>query len=83
VLIEHRYGIEHRQPSAHGTFGIIIVSFRPPEIRHHTIAEILGDVPAKTLNRLSCGAMVIGDYLAPFLGVETRSEGGRAHQITE
>ena len=40
------------------------------EVGHHAVAEVLGDMAAEAVDRLGCGAMILGDDLAPFLGVE-------------
>jgi len=53
------------------------------EKRHHAVAEVLGDVAAITGDRFGGGAMISGDRLTPFFGVEPRGNLGGANQITE
>ena len=55
----------------------------PAKISHDTIAEVLGDVPAESSDRLGRGVMIGSNHLTPFFGVESSSELGRAHQVTE
>ena len=53
------------------------------EKRHHAVAEVLGDVAAITGDRFGGGAMISGDRLTPFFGVEPRGNLGGANQITK
>ena len=43
----------------------------------------LRDVPAEARDRLRRRAMIPGDGLAPFLGIELRGDRGRADQVAE
>src|SRR6516225_6270616 len=47
MLVEFRDGIDNRQASSQSTLSIVIVCLRPPEIGHHSIAEVLSDITAK------------------------------------
>ena len=67
-----------RQACACSTFGVIFVRLGPAEIRHKTIAQILGDVAARTGDRFSCGKLISRDQLTPFFGVELSRNFGRA-----
>ena len=53
------------------------------EKRHHAVAEVLGDVAAITGDRFGGGAMISGDRLTPFFGVEPRGNLGGANQVTK
>ena len=83
MLVEAGYGFEHRQACPGRTFRIVVVCRRPPEISHHAIAEIFGDVAAESGNHFGGGTMISGDRLAPFFGVEPRGNLGGANQITK
>ena len=52
------------------SFGVVIVGLWPAEERHYTIAEILGDVTAETVDRVCRDALIPTHRLSPFLGVE-------------
>ena len=53
------------------------------EQRHHSVAQILGDMAAEAGYLLGRRAMVSGHRFAPFLGVEPRRDLGRTDQIAE
>jgi hypothetical protein len=75
-LGEFRYRVDDSQAGAGGAFGIVLVRLRPPEIGHHAIAEILGDVTTVSSYRFGSGAMIPGHQLAPFFRVELGSDFG-------
>src|SRR5271155_2366617 len=59
------------------------MGLRPAEVRHHAVAQVFRDVPAESSDRFRRRAMVPGDVLAPFLGVQLRRHRGRAHEVAE
>jgi len=50
---------------------------------HHAVAEVFGDVAAVTGDRFCGGAMIGGDRLAPFFGVEPRGNLSGADQVAK
>ena len=83
MLVQLRYCFEDIQAGAGGTFRIIFVGFGPPEIGHHAIAEIFGDMTVKTIYRFRRSAMIAGSHLTPFLGVELSGNTSRVNQVTK
>ena len=83
MFVELRDRVEDREARAGGAFGVVVVRLGPAEIGHHPVAEILRDVAAEAGDRFRRRAMVPGDDLAPFLGIELRRDRGRADQVAE
>jgi len=59
------------------------VRLRIAEERHHAVAQELGDVPAQARYRVGGCAMVSGDRIAPFLGIELRGYRCGSNQVAE
>jgi hypothetical protein len=83
VLVELRYGIEHRQARARGTFTVVVVGLGIAEECHHAIPKVLGDMPAEALDYLRRRMMVPGDHLPPLFRIKLRCDAGRVHQIAK
>ena len=77
------FTIKQLQAGADRPFSIVVVSNRPAEIGHDTVAEILGNVTAESNDRFSCGAVISSEYLTPFFGIEARRNFGGAYEIAE
>src|SRR5208282_6754183 len=75
--------VEDLEPGAHCALGVIVVRLRITEIRHHTVAEKLCDVTAETLHPFGGRALIAGDDLARFLGIELVLHLGRTDQVAE
>ena len=75
--------IEHRQARSRRTLRIIVVRLRIAKEGHHAIAEVLGDVAAKSSDYLGGGAMIIRNCLTPFFRVQPPSDLGRADEIAK
>jgi hypothetical protein len=76
-------GIEHLQACPRRTFRIVVVRLRIAKERHHTVAEVFGDVASITGDRFGGGAMIGSNHLTPFLGVELSGDFGRSNQVTK
>ena len=83
LLVELRYRVEDREARARGALGVVVVGLGIAEERHHAVAEVFRDMAAEALDRLRRRAMVAGDDLAPFFGVELAGNLGRADQVAE
>ncbi len=70
--------LDHRQPGAHRTFGIVLMRLRVAEIDQHAITHVFSDKAFKATNRLANRAVVIPDQLAQILRVMTGRQRGRA-----
>src|SRR5262249_12284342 len=82
-LVEFCYRAENCEAGMSPPLGIVVVRLGPAEIRHHTIAKILGDTAPIALD-CPCGRMmVIGNDFAPPLGIEMACDLGRAPYIAE
>jgi hypothetical protein len=53
------------------------------EVSHDAVAEILGDLSFEARYRFRGAAMISGNHLAPFFGIESGSDLGRADEIAE
>ena len=71
------------QAGAQGTFGIVLLRMRIAEINQRPVAQILGDMAAEAIDRFGDGAMILGDDIAPFLGIEACRDLRRADKIAE
>ena|SRR6185437_16645080 len=72
IVIELRDSIADSEAGADCTFGVIVMGLRVAEEGHYAVAEILDDVAAEAGYRLGDGALIRGDDIAPFLGVQSR-----------
>ena len=75
--------LDQLKPGAHRPLGVVLVRLRPAEIGEHAIADVFGDVPAPTVDRLGAGRLIGADDLAHVLRVEPGRQLGRTHQIDE
>ena len=76
VFVELRNRVEDREARARCTFSVIIVGLGIAEECHHTVAEVLGDMPAEALDGLRRRAMVLADDLPPLFRIKLRRESG-------
>ena len=83
VFVELCDGVEDRETRTRGALPIIVVRHGITAKRHHAVAQILRDMAAEALDRLGRRAMVTRNDFAPFLGIELRGKGGRAHEVAE
>ena len=65
----------------HRPVGIVFVRFGVAEIRHESVAHVLGVIPFIVVDDLFRDAMKIGDAVAQVLGVHSASQGGGVHEI--
>jgi hypothetical protein len=56
---------------------------RIAEINQRPIAEILGDMAAEAIDRPGDCAMILGDDIAPFLGIDACRDLRRADKIAK
>ena len=55
---------------------IVVVRLGISEVRHHTVAEILGDTAAESLYGFRGGPMICGHRRLPFFRIEPRRKRG-------
>jgi hypothetical protein len=81
--IQRVHSLEDAQAGLHRALRIVFMGPGIPKVDQQTIAEILGDVPVKTLDHLRAGALIGAHHLAPLLGVELAGEHGGVHQVAK
>src|SRR5215471_16166645 len=83
VRIELQYCFEYRQACADSTLDIVVVSLGPAEIGYNSVAQKLGDMPAKAVDFLSRATMIVDNDFAPLFRIELCREAGRVYQVAE
>ena len=83
IGVQARDRIDDRDSGARRPFGVVVVRLGPTEVRHHSIAQKLGNMAAEARNHLCCRAMIIRREFAPFLRIKPRRNLGRAYQVAE
>ena len=81
--IEKRHRIDERKPGAHGSFGVILMRVRVPEIRENAVTHVFGDKPVKPRQHRGDGFVIGADDITQILGVEPCCKLRRADEITE
>ncbi len=73
--------VDDLQSRQHRPVGIVFVRDGVTEIRHESVAHVLGVVPFIVVDDLFRDAMKIGDGVTQVLGVHSASEDGGVHEI--
>jgi hypothetical protein len=81
--IELLHGLQHPQPGAYRSLGVVFMGPRVAEVDEQAITQILPNVPLKAGDHCGAGLLIGPHHLAPLLGVELAGEHGRVHQVTK
>src|SRR2546421_3145249 len=81
--IELLQGFHDPQPGTYGALRIVLVRQGITKVDQQPIAEVLGDMPLKTLDDGGAGLLISSHYLAQLFRVQTRRQRCRVDQITE
>src|SRR5215469_8438607 len=68
--VQRTYLVHDSQASADRALSVVLVRFRPTEVNHQPVAEILGDVTSKTGDSCCCGFLIPGGDIAPVFRIE-------------
>ncbi len=81
--IQPRVRLQDPEASTHRPLGIVLMRLGIAKVDEQSIAQILRNVPLKTLDDRGAGLLIGPHHLAPLFGVDLAGEGGRVHQLTE
>src|ERR1051326_6590437 len=81
--VQGPHGVEDAQTGTHGPLGIIFMRLRIAKVDQQAIAQILGNIPVKTLEHLDTGRLIGQHDLTEVFRVELTGEAGGVGQIAE
>jgi len=83
LLVQCRHLVDNRKARAYRALSVVLMRLEPTEVNHQPVAEILGDVTAKTGDRCCRGYLILGGDIAPFFRIEASCDLGRIDQLRE
>ena len=81
--LDRLHRLDDLEPSPQRPLGIVLVSLRPAEIGHQTVAQILRDMALVALDDRPAGALIRLHEASQVLGIELLGQRRRAHQVAE
>ena len=73
--VQRPHSVQDAQASMHGPLGIVFVGLWIAKVHQQAIAEILGDIPVKTLDHLDTGRLISQHDLAQVFRIKLTGEG--------
>ena len=67
----------------HRVFRVTLMCLRIAKVGHHSVAKKFRDMTVEAFDRIGCHLLIVGNDIAPLLGIELMGDFGRADQIAE